>query len=85
MVGGGEPLVPAPGAAVGTFLRVQNRWVFGAVVRGSGRRGRRRRGLPVHTLEHLETVAAELNSRPRKTLGWQTPAERLARLLDLAS
>ncbi|MGW4890636.1 IS30 family transposase [Streptomyces murinus] len=38
-----------------------------------------------HTPEHLETVAAELNSRPRKTLGWETPAERLAKLLDLAS
>ncbi|MFD8391004.1 hypothetical protein ACFV2N_17825, partial [Streptomyces sp. NPDC059680] len=41
--------------------------------------------LSSHTPEHLETVAAELNSRPRKTLGWETPAERLAKLLDLAS
>ncbi|MGV9915608.1 IS30 family transposase [Streptomyces tendae] len=41
--------------------------------------------LNAHTLEHLQTVAAELNSRPRKTLGWETPAERLAKLLDLAS
>ncbi|MET7760468.1 IS30 family transposase [Streptomyces sp. NPDC005389] len=38
-----------------------------------------------HTPEHLEIVAAELNSRPRKTLDWETPAERLAKLLDLAS
>ncbi len=38
-----------------------------------------------HSPEHLVTVAAELNSRPRKTLGWETPAERLAKLLDLAS
>ncbi|MFJ4873445.1 IS30 family transposase [Streptomyces sp. NPDC088757] len=34
-----------------------------------------------HTREHLDAVAAELNSRPRKTLGWDTPAERLHRLL----
>ena len=37
--------------------------------------------LSVHTRQHLDTVAAELNSRPRKTLGWETPAERLATLL----
>ncbi|MCX3063769.1 IS30 family transposase [Streptomyces beihaiensis] len=37
--------------------------------------------LSVHTREHLDAVAAELNSRPRKTLGWETPAERLAKLL----
>ncbi|MDA2806597.1 IS30 family transposase [Nocardiopsis suaedae] len=34
-----------------------------------------------HSREDLEAVAAELNSRPRKTLGWDTPAERLAKLL----
>ena len=27
--------------------------------------------------EEIEAVAATLNSRPRKTLGWQTPAEAL--------
>nr|WP_189718683.1 IS30 family transposase [Streptomyces chryseus] len=41
--------------------------------------------LAVHTREHLDAVAAELNSRPRKTLGWETPAERLAKLLATAS
>ncbi|WP_329261070.1 IS30 family transposase [Actinoallomurus sp. NBC_01490] len=41
--------------------------------------------LSIHTREHLDAVAAELNSRPRKTLGWQTPAERLAKLLTPAS
>jgi IS30 family transposase len=37
--------------------------------------------LSVHTRQHLDAVAAELNSRPRKTLGWDTPAERLQNLL----
>ncbi|WP_327337264.1 IS30 family transposase (plasmid) [Streptomyces sp. NBC_01324] len=34
-----------------------------------------------HTPEELAAVAAELNNRPRKTLGWETPAERLSKLL----
>jgi IS30 family transposase len=37
--------------------------------------------LATHTRDHLDAVAAELNSRPRKTLGWETPAERLHKLL----
>jgi IS30 family transposase len=35
-----------------------------------------------HSREH---VAAELDSRSRRTLGWETPAERLAELLATAS
>jgi IS30 family transposase len=35
--------------------------------------------LRVHTAERIAEVAAELNARPRKTLGWQTPAKQLAR------
>lgn len=31
-----------------------------------------------HSSNELEAVAAALNSRPRKTLGWKTPAEALA-------
>lgn len=41
--------------------------------------------LSVHTAEHLAAVAAQLNRRPRKTLGWDTPAERLTKLLTQAS
>ncbi|MGW5746597.1 IS30 family transposase [Amycolatopsis sp. NPDC003861] len=41
--------------------------------------------LSVHSPEDLTTVAAQLNRRPRKTLGWDTPAERLATLLAKAS
>jgi IS30 family transposase len=33
--------------------------------------------LAVHPREHLAAVADELNGRPRKTLGWKTPAEAL--------
>ena len=38
--------------------------------------------LSVHSEEHLAAVAAELNGRPRKTLGWSTPAEAMNRLLS---
>lgn len=41
--------------------------------------------LAAHSAEDLEAVAAELNARPRKTLGWETPAERLAKLLQAAN
>jgi transposase, IS30 family len=34
-----------------------------------------------HTPAGLDAVAAELNSRPRKTLAWNTPAEELSKLL----
>ena len=37
--------------------------------------------LSQHGAEELSAVAHALNTRPRKTLGWQTPAEALDRLL----
>ena len=35
-----------------------------------------------HSADDLAAVAHALNSRPRKTLGWQTPAEELNRLIQ---
>jgi len=37
--------------------------------------------LSVHGADDLAAVAAALNSRPRKTLGWRTPAEALDAVL----
>lgn len=37
--------------------------------------------LSIYSPEDLEHVAQQLNGRPRKTLGWDTPAERLRDLL----
>ena len=38
-----------------------------------------------HTQDHLDMVAAELNDRPRETLGWKSPAIRLAQYLEASS
>ena len=41
--------------------------------------------LSVHDAEQLAAVATELNNRPRKTLAWETPATRFARLVATAN
>jgi IS30 family transposase len=41
--------------------------------------------LSIHAPDDLAAVAAQLNRRPRKTLDWDTPAERLAKLLTKAN
>jgi IS30 family transposase len=41
--------------------------------------------LSVHGKDRLEAVAAELNARPRKTLGWKTPAAALEQILAEAA
>ena len=38
--------------------------------------------LSVHSPQHLAAVADELNGRPRKVLGWKTPAEVMAEFLE---
>ena len=42
----------------------------------------RRESLAGVTQEQLDEVAAKLNRRPRKTLGFHTPAEKLVELID---
>jgi len=37
-----------------------------------------------HSADDLETVAVALNGRPRKSLGWRTPAEALDELMMMA-
>ncbi|WP_246774998.1 IS30 family transposase [Bradyrhizobium diazoefficiens] len=37
--------------------------------------------LSLHSVDEISAVAAALNARPRKTLGWKTPAEALDALL----
>ena len=41
--------------------------------------------LSVHTVDDLTHVQAELNLRPRKVLGWDSPADRPATLLETPS
>ena len=40
--------------------------------------------LAVHGPNELDAVATALNGRPRRTLGWRTPAEALDELLATA-
>ena len=37
--------------------------------------------LSVHSADEIARVQAELNSRPRRILGWESPADRMAMLL----
>jgi transposase, IS30 family len=37
--------------------------------------------LAAHSQRQLDKIAASLNGRPRETLGWMTPAEKMAELL----
>ena len=41
--------------------------------------------LAVHSVEELARIADSLNHRPRKTLGYMTPSEKLAELVALTA
>jgi IS30 family transposase len=41
--------------------------------------------LSPHSAAHLDAVAAELNGRPRQTLGWLTPSEVFARTVAMTA
>ena len=45
----------------------------------------KRQDLSGYSSRHLAFVSAQMNRRPRKTLGWQTPAQALYRLVSQAS
>jgi IS30 family transposase len=34
------------------------------------------------TQQHVDEAAQSLNTRPRQTLGWMTPSEKLAQVLQ---
>ena len=44
----------------------------------------KRADLSVHRKSELQAVALALNTRPRKALGWRTPAETLNEVLRFA-
>jgi IS30 family transposase len=45
----------------------------------------KRTDLRLHTQDDLDAVAAELNERPRQTLGWKTPSQTLDKAVAMTA
>jgi IS30 family transposase len=43
------------------------------------------RAVSVHAAEEIARIAAEVNDRPRRTLGWERPADLFDSALALAA
>ncbi|HZN90248.1 MAG TPA: IS30 family transposase, partial [Thermoleophilaceae bacterium] len=41
--------------------------------------------LAIHSQAELDRVATQLNGRPRQTLNWDTPTERLNQLIAMTA
>lgn len=54
-----------------SYIPTDEGWLYLAAVKD----------LAAHGADELEVVAHALNTRPRKTLGWKTPAEALDEIL----
>ena len=85
----GRPVLADPDkTAYAVHLRSQGETITQIVAKTGIPRTSLYRHLPPRPAETLtadaDAVAAELNERPRQTLGWATPAEKLAELLAAA-
>ena len=87
----GKEMSPAPADRGGRGLRdllLRPALALAAARRNENTNGLLRQYFPkgsdlsAHPPQRLAEVADQLNGRPRKALGWKTPAEALAELLD---
>ena len=74
--------IPAPAHAAGDAMIGEDGLVILARVRAALVRVMQQAGLRAATLERqLDNIALRLNTRPRMTLGYRTPADKLAKIV----